>query len=404
VLVDLPYLVRDRDRHGNLRIYVRKKRALRKIRLHAPEGSGAFFEEYAAAIAKMAEKPAHGRKSFAWLTERYYESAEFRQLTGRTQGVRRSILDGFNAEHGHKPFDLMESSHVRQFRNEKADKPEAANALVKAIRQVFAVGLEAGDCRRNPARDVPYLKSKNPDGFHTWTVEEVVQYLDYHGAFSRAGRALGVLLFTGAARVDVVKFGRQHIKNRPKVDDPSQRESRLQYRRDKTSVPIDIPVLPELKAIIEATSVGDLTFIVTAFDRAFTPDGFGNRFRKWCNDAGLPHCTAHGLRKAGSTIAANNGATAHQLMSIFGWETIKQAERYTKKANRARLADGGINTLSDGQIRNLYCPTEGPTGVPPEISDCSVNENKDDGAQGRNRTTDTRIFSPLLYQLSYLGP
>jgi hypothetical protein len=25
------------------------------------------------------------------------------------------------------------------------------------------------------------------------------------------------------------------------------------------------------------------------------------------------------------------------------------------------------------------------------------------GAQGRSRTTDTRIFSPLLYQLSYLG-
>ncbi len=25
------------------------------------------------------------------------------------------------------------------------------------------------------------------------------------------------------------------------------------------------------------------------------------------------------------------------------------------------------------------------------------------GAQGRNRTTDTGIFSPLLYQLSYLG-
>ncbi len=28
---------------------------------------------------------------------------------------------------------------------------------------------------------------------------------------------------------------------------------------------------------------------------------------------------------------------------------------------------------------------------------------KSGGAQGRNRTTDTRIFSPLLYQLSYLG-
>ena len=27
----------------------------------------------------------------------------------------------------------------------------------------------------------------------------------------------------------------------------------------------------------------------------------------------------------------------------------------------------------------------------------------EDGAQGRNRTSDTRIFNPLLYQLSYLG-
>jgi hypothetical protein len=32
--------------------------------------------------------------------------------------------------------------------------------------------------------------------------------------------------------------------------------------------------------------------------------------------------------------------------------------------------------------------------------DSEVFENN---AQGRNRTTDTRIFSPLLYRLSYLG-
>jgi hypothetical protein len=32
------------------------------------------------------------------------------------------------------------------------------------------------------------------------------------------------------------------------------------------------------------------------------------------------------------------------------------------------------------------------------------NSEKGNGAQGRNRTSDTRIFNPLLYQLSYLGP
>jgi hypothetical protein len=34
---------------------------------------------------------------------------------------------------------------------------------------------------------------------------------------------------------------------------------------------------------------------------------------------------------------------------------------------------------------------------------CSVKGLENFGGQGRNRTTDTRIFSPLLYQLSYLA-
>jgi hypothetical protein len=61
---------------------------------------------------------------------------------------------------------------------------------------------------------------------------------------------------------------RQHVSN-----------GRLKYRRDKTSVPIDVPVLPELQASIDATPVGNLTFIVTEFGRPFTPLGFGNRVR-----------------------------------------------------------------------------------------------------------------------------
>ena len=32
-----------------------------------------------------------------------------------------------------------------------------------------------------------------------------------------------------------------------------------------------------------------------------------------------------------------------------------------------------------------------------------IRSGKKDGAQGRNRTTDTMIFSHVLYQLSYLG-
>jgi hypothetical protein len=38
------------------------------------------------------------------------------------------------------------------------------------------------------------------------------------------------------------------------------------------------------------------------------------------------------LGKAGASIAAENGASVHELMAIFGWLTMKEAERYTQAA------------------------------------------------------------------------
>ncbi len=65
---------------------------------------------------------------------------------------------------------------------------------------------------------------------------------------------------------------------------------------------------------------------------------FGNWFRDRCNEAGLKHCSAHGLRKAGAKIAAESGATSHQLMALYGWEKLEQAELYTRQANKTLRA------------------------------------------------------------------
>jgi hypothetical protein len=54
---------------------------------------------------------------------------------------------------------------------------------------------------------------------------------------------------------------------------------------------------------------------------------------------------AHGLRKAGAATAAENGATAHQLMSIFGWLTMAEAERYTREPERKRMAGDAMNLV-----------------------------------------------------------
>jgi integrase len=110
-------------------------------------------------------------------------------------------------------------------------------------------------------------------------------------------------------------------------------------------VTLSIPVIAELKELIDATPSDHLTFLTTEFGKSFTSNGFGNRFRKWCDDAGLKHCSAHGLRKAGAAIAAENGATETQLMAVFGWKTMKEAERYTRAARQKVLAGTAMRLL-----------------------------------------------------------
>src|SRR5262249_43657927 len=89
--------------------------------------------------------------------------------------------------------------------------------------------------------------------------------------------------------------------------------------------------------------------LVTEFGKGFTDNGFGNWLRDRCVEAGVPG-RAHGLRNAGATIAASNGASSHTLMSIFGWDTLKQAEIYTREADKIRLAEQGMHMI-------IPCPT-----------------------------------------------
>jgi integrase len=77
----------------------------------------------------------------------------------------------------------------------------------------------------------------------------------------------------------------------------------------------------------EAPPPGTLNYLVTEFGKPFSPDGFGNRFKAWCVKAGLPHCSAHRLRKAGAAFAAENGATENQPKTMSGWRGAKMAAR-----------------------------------------------------------------------------
>jgi integrase len=290
-------------------------------------------------VAIVAErKPSTG--TLGWLVEEYKRSADFGRLDERTQRTRSGILAAAIAEtvapdsamlFHDVPVAKLTTKGVRVLRDRKADKPEAANNRVKAIRRLLAFGVAYEHVDRNVARDVPYFSSGS-QGFHAWTLDEVERFEAAHPLGSKARLALALLLYTGQRRSDVVAFGPESVRDGWLVF--------VQHKnRNRKPVALEIPIRPELQeAIDRADLVGAETFLVTDYGRPFTSNGFGNKFRDWCDQAGLPHCSAHGLRKAAATRLAENGATEKQIAAITGHTTLKEVERYTRAANQRRLA------------------------------------------------------------------
>ncbi|HEU0221443.1 MAG TPA: hypothetical protein VFR34_04415, partial [Paracoccaceae bacterium] len=82
------------------------------------------------------------------------------------------------------------------------------------------------------------------------------RFLAVHPPGTVAHTAMTLMLHTGAARADVVKLGWGNVK-----------AGRISYRRQKTSrsggVMIDIPLHPELAAVLEGCPRDAFTFLQT---------------------------------------------------------------------------------------------------------------------------------------------
>lgn len=346
MLVNLRYLSEEGDRHGNTRLYAR--RFGRRIRIRVEKDAPGFAEAYETALAQTAA-PKSGKVdnspkgSVGWLARAYFASDEFRGLAAQSQRTRRRVIESClcEAKNGRPfsatPLDKLAGAHLIELRKRKVDKPGAANNRLKYLSAMLGWAVEHGHLPSNPARDVRRAKYAS-SGFYTWSVEDVQRFETRHPIGTKPRLALALLLFLGVRRGDVVTLGRQHVRDGWIRFVPSK----TRYRRRALS---QKPVLPILESVIEESPTGDLTFLETSFGKAFTAPGFGNWFRKRCDEAGLPQCSAHGLRKAGATIAAENGATVHQLMAIFDWSNPAQAKPYTDAADRKRMTGDAMRLL-----------------------------------------------------------
>jgi integrase len=143
----------------------------------------------------------------------------------------------------------------------------------------------------------------------------------------------------------MIRMGRQHVE-----------DGRIRIRQQKTGKALMVPIAPQLKAVLDAVPPGQMTFLVTEFGKPFTAAGFGNWFRERCNEAGLPQCSAHGLRKAMSRRLAELGASHSQGKALTGHVTDKEFSRYAADADQVALADQAMANLATGLAKTNHKP------------------------------------------------
>src|SRR3954454_4430202 len=206
---------------------------------------------------------------------------------------------------------------------------------LKALRSLLRFCMLAGLRGDDPTIGVK-LPRHRTDGFYSWTEADIAQFRAHHPIGSRPRLAFELALNTGLRRSDLVRVGPQHV-----------RDCALRVKPQKSGGPVlVIPVVPELGAAIAATPSGNLTFLVTRAGAPFSAAGFGNHFRDWCNAAGLPHCSAHGLRKAICRRLAEAGCSSLQIAAITGHKTSRLVDHYTAARDQALLARAAMKAIT----------------------------------------------------------
>ncbi|MCA3437095.1 MAG: tyrosine-type recombinase/integrase [Rhodobacter sp.] len=277
------------------------------------------------------------------MIEQYLSSLKYLNLSSSRKRSIRGELDWLRSTAGKHHYVRLEVRHIEALMAKKTG-PQARNTVKKNLSMLFNFAAKKlGYTGPKPARFAEKMKT-NPDGYHTWTDAEVDRFLSRHPAGSKARLVLLLALNTGMARTDLSRVGWQHVTLK-------DGRARIAYKRAKTSVAADLPILPELAEELANLPKDRLLFVTQeARPIGYIPETLGNWFRQRCIEAQVPG-SLHGLRKAGATRLADAGATNWEIASYLAHKDTKQADMYTKKANRAKLADSGFAKL--GNVSNF---------------------------------------------------
>ena len=211
-----------------------------------------------------------------------------------------------------------------------ADRPGAANKMVRVIKVLMSFAVDRGLRPDNPAKGLRLLKGGR---YRAWTDGELAQFEARWplGSLERTGFALA--LYTGQRREDLARMSWHDLEG-----------DALFVTQHKTGRRLKLPIHPELRKALMALSIRQDVAIMAvakgpAADRrysAMSPVYFGHRMAAAIKAAGLPDdCVLHGLRKTTARILRELGVEAS---SMTGHLSAQMEREYARDADQAKIA------------------------------------------------------------------
>lgn len=357
------YVSHFKDRHRKDRLRFRRKGYPSRY-FSAAFGTEAFFEEYRrfnslGAITDAIKDVRAARTTpgtIGDLLQRYLHVPERLGPSETTQTKVRRILERFAEGRQDYMVTGLTFEHIdvvianarvkaTDARGRETGGTEAARKLRKELSRFFGFARKLGWISVNPVDDSQPVKvppNERSSGFYAWTEEDIATYRAHWALGTKQRLAMELMLWTDQRKVDSIHLGREHV-----------RQGKFDIWQTKTGKHLILPIAPPLAAAIAAMPKSDaMCFIVTQWGHPFSVKGFGGWFRDQCDAAGLPRCTAHGLRKATMRRMAELEMPNKTMKAVSGHSKDEEVARYIESANQERLAESAIQQLVEWELSN----------------------------------------------------
>lgn len=301
------------------------------IRLPDPDDEG-FLAAYAEA-KRGAPKPT--RTSIRALIQSYKASPQWSKLSPRSKADYAGVLGHIDAVAGEHDVSKITRPGVIKARDKVGGRK--GNYIAQLYSVLCEHAIDLGWLKMNPAKGVKMTALG--DGYGPWPDWAIAAY-----RAKATGRALLIFelcYWTGQRIADVMKMRWDAIAVEDGAEAIVLRQGKA-GRAGKRADELWIPILPGLRAVLDATPKTGLTIIAQSNSRPLSDRQASYAVEAVRKAIGATEFKLHGLRANAASELYEAGCTDAQVQAVTGHKSVVMARKYGRGARQKTLAKAAM--------------------------------------------------------------